>query len=247
MRRALLVCLLVAGCAETGAVEIAVPLAVAGTATEPFEGRDGWHISLHRADVAFGPLYLCSGHQAGELCATARAEWLGSVVVDALDPEPTTAGNLTGTSGMTRSWMYDHGITSLLTRAEPLALEAAEALGGSSVVIEGTATRDGERVDFVAEVPVRQTEATERGVPVVRKSTSDLFEHDLTGQEARLIVRFDPRPWLEGVDFDPLAGGDEGEVRVPSDGQGTRAIRNAVVAGERPAFEWHTTTKEQER
>ena len=225
-----------AACTSAGSHEVTVALDVAGTAVDPFENGDGWVIDLQRADVAFGPLYLCSGTQAGELCDTARADWIGTVVVDALDADPHLAGALEGTSGFVRSWMYDHGITSLLTKQQPVVLTAAETLGGSSIVVRGVARRDDVSVVFQASVPIQQEEGTERGVPVVRKSASDDFEHDLTGDERRLVVRFDPRAWLDGIDFE--AGAETGELVLEPESQGFRAIRNAVVAGSRPAFVW---------
>ncbi len=227
-------------CSETASIPIALPLEVAGTRVDaPFEGRDGWQVTLARADLAFGPLYLCSGTQAGALCDTARAEWLGSAVVDALDDTPRRAGALEGTSGMVRSWMYDHGITSLYTQPAPVALDAAEALGGHSLIVEGSASRDGTRVPFVARITIQQEAETELGVPVVRKSASDAFGHDLSGDEPFLRVRFDPRPWLAGVDFAEV--GEAGEATLPPDSRAHRAIFNAVVAGERPTFSWEDT------
>lgn len=230
-----------AACTTSGTREVSVALEVAGTAVdEPFEGRDGWSVALERADVAFGPLYLCSGRQAGELCDTARAEWLDTVVVDALDPRPHAAGVLEGSTGFVRSWMYDHAITSLLTQEQPLVLAAADALGGSSLVVRGRANRDGVTVDFRAEIAIQQEEETERGVPVVRKSTSDDFEHELTGGERALLVRFDPRSWLSGIDFTGAAGesAENADIVFEPDSQGFRSIRNDVVAGPRPTFTW---------
>ena len=54
-----------------------------------------------------------------------------------------------------------------------------------------------------AEVPVQQSSATELGVPVVRKSPSDAFFHDVSGAEQALRMRFDPATWLAGVDLRP--------------------------------------------
>lgn len=236
MNRILLMLGLV-GCAENASVAIALPLQVAGTTIDaPFDGRDGWQVSLSRADVAFGPLYLCSGAQAGELCDTARAEWLGSAVIDALDDTPRRAGALEGTSGVARSWMYDHGIHSLYTQPEPVVLDAAQALDGHSLIIEGTATRDATTVSFRARIAIRQEEETEIGIPVVRKSTSDVFEHDIRGDEAYLEVRFDARPWLSDVDFAAIE-----DETLDEDSQPYRAIRNAVAAGQRPTFHFGPT------
>jgi len=240
---ALVTLVLLAGCNNSGVVEIAIPLEVAGTGVGgSFEGQDGWQIELSRADLAFGPFYLCSGVTAGELCDTARAEWIGSVVVDTLDDQPRRAGHLEGVSGFARSWMYDLGITSLLTQQKPVPLDAAEALDGSSVVLEGTASREDVAVSFRAAIPIQQAEETEIGVPVIRKSTSEAFEHEVTGDESGLLVRFDARPWLSDVDFSSLADGQTDEVTVEPESQASRAIRNAVIAGQRPTFTWSPAT-----
>ena len=239
----LLSAVMLTGCMDASTREIAVPVEVAGSDAGAFiEGRDGWQVALSRADVAFGPLYLCSGVKAGDLCETARAEWTGSVLFDALDASPQRAGMLDGSSGVARSWMYDHGVTSLLTKQEPLVLDAAEQLGGSSVVIEGSAQRGDVTLTFRAAITVQQEEETEIGVPVIRKSASDAFEHEITGDEAWLLVRFDARPWVSDVDFTSLAEEEATDLTFEPDGQAFRAIRNAVVAGERPTFEWGAST-----
>ena len=196
--------LLALGCAESSQTRVQVPLEVQGTAsTGPRLALGAVPVTLTRADLAFGPLYLCAGTQAGSLCETARIEWLDTVVVDALDPAPQAAGDLYGVSGVVQSWMFDLGISSQLTRDEPFVLEAAEALGGHSLVLEGSAEVSGITLPFVAQVPVQQTNATERGVPVVRKSASDRFREDVNGSERALQVRFDPASWLLSVDLRP--------------------------------------------
>ncbi|MEZ4445124.1 MAG: hypothetical protein R3B72_38985 [Polyangiaceae bacterium] len=228
---------LLAGCGRPGAVETSIPLMVAGTELEaPIEGRDGWSIELSRADLAFGPLYLCSGVKAGDLCETARAEWVDSIVVDVLDPEARYVGDLHGSTGWTRSWMYDLGIVSLLAKQNAEPLSAAEALGGVSLVLEGTASKDGAISPFLARAPIQQEEGTEKGVPVVRKSAADPFEHEITGEDERLLVRFDAASWAREIDF--TSASEEGDLEFTSEGQAMRAIRNAVVAGPRPRFEW---------
>ena len=81
-----LVCAHLTACAETSQERVQIPLEVTGTAPAGTVLSLGdVPVTLTRADLAFGPLYLCAGTQAGELCETARLEWLDSVVVDALD------------------------------------------------------------------------------------------------------------------------------------------------------------------
>jgi hypothetical protein len=192
------------GCADSSQTRVQVPLEVHGTApTGPLLSLGAVPVTLTRADLAFGPLYMCAGAQAGELCETARVEWLDTVVVDALDPLPQPAGDLYGVSGVVQSWMFDLGISAQLTRDDPFVLEAAESLGGHSLVLEGSALVSGVTLPFVAEVAVQQTDATELGVPVVRKSSSDPFNEDVSGAERALQVRFDPATWLAGVDLRP--------------------------------------------
>src|SRR5690606_2863629 len=149
-------------CVAVGAAQIEVPLQVAGTAVdEPVVGKAGAQIELDRAELAFGPIYLCAGAQAGELCDTAQLEWLDAVVIDALDPAPVEAGRLRGREGTVRSWMFDLGVVSLLTQKNPLVLAAAEQLGGASLRIEGRAELDGVVLPFAVAVVVRQEEQTE--------------------------------------------------------------------------------------
>jgi len=193
------------GCIDTGQDQVSIPIRLAGTSVAaPVSSANGWSIELTRADLAFGPLYLCPGYQAGSLCDTARMEWIETAVVNALDPEVDDAGALDGVTGPVRSWMYDLGIASLLTQQRPEPLSAAQALDGNSVRIEGVASKGPHAMPFLIEIPIQQEEATEIGVSVVRKSGSDRFEHVITGNETALTVRFDPGPWVRDVDFDTL-------------------------------------------
>lgn len=241
--------LALASCIDTGQERVSIPLEVVGVDASPFVADVDWTIALDAADTAFGPLHLCAGGQAGSLCDTARLEWTGSVVVDALDPTPQPAGELVGVSGSVRSWMYDHGITSLLTQVEPLVLDAAVALGGNSIRLAGVARRDGVSLRFVLAMPLRQDELTEQGAPIVRKSANDAFDHDVVGDERALRVRFDPRPWLTTIDFDGLVAAADCAAEGPQfvcaidavlgpESQAGRALRTAIVAGRRPEFEW---------
>jgi hypothetical protein len=270
------------GCAETGQDRTTVPLFVAGTdISEPVVSIGDVPVTIDRADLAFGPIYLCAGATAGDLCDTARLEWLETVVIDTTTSEPANAGALSGVTGPVRSWMYDLGISSQLTRTTPFVLDAAEALGGASFVLEGQAVIDGIEVPFIASVPIQQTDETELGVPVIRKSTSESFFRDVTTDESGLVVRFNPSAWVRRMDFRPYvvredcaeAGlpmvcdgeverscedglivssrdcGQLGQVCVPGEGcadrltieddsEAYRSLRNELVSGERPSFEW---------
>lgn len=271
-----------AACVETAQNRTGVPLLVAGTDTPQAVIAVGEvPITIARADLAFGPLYLCAGATAGALCDTARLEWLEAVVVDTTAAEPKPAGTLVGTTGNVQSWMYDLGISSQLARAEPFVLEAAQELGGASLVVAGSALVEAIELPFVASVPIQQTEDTEPGVPVVRKSTSDPFFRDIGVGETGLVVRFDPAVWVRALDFRPYVAADvcaptapaivcDGtlerrckgdtelsnrdcseleQVCLPDQGcaerlsiepgtEAYRSLRNAIVSGRRPSFEW---------
>jgi len=193
---------LFAGCAKTGQDRVALPLYVAGTAvTEPVIATGEVPITIERAVLAFGPLYLCAGTTAGELCETARLEWLESVVVDTLAVDPVQAGMLTGVTGTVQSWMYDLGISSQLTASEPYVLDAARQLDGASFVIEGRAIVDGIDVPFSASIPVQQSERTEVGVPVVRKSSSEFLFQDIQSEDLTLTLRFNPAAIVSSLDL----------------------------------------------
>jgi hypothetical protein len=252
-RLALTLCIAatMSACADIGQDSVAVPLRVAGTAV-PAEGIrtiDGVTVRLSRADLAFGPLVLCAGATAGDLCNTARMEWLDTVVVDALDPQPVAVGTLDGVSGSVRSWMYDLGISSQLTHEAPFVLSAAQALDGMSVILEGEVSLDGISLPLRAALPIAQTGDAERGVPVVRKSSSDVFAHDVTGAEVSLTVRFDSAAWLRGLKLRPAveavlacANSDSTDcvdaLTFETNSVPFRALRAALLAGARPEFDW---------
>ena len=239
-----LLMILLSGCADTGQDRTTVPLYVAGTSL-PAEilTRGDVPITIQRADLAFGPLYLCAGAQAGHLCETARLEWIETVVVDATEASLSYAGDLYGVTGQVQSWMYDLGISSQLTQLDPFVLDAAESLDGNSFLLEATATIDGIEVPFSAAVPIMQTEETELGVPVIRKSTSDNFLHEVTENESRLLVRFDATAWVTDLDLRSLVSREQctadganlvcdGTVERTCDGEEESAVRDCADNGD---------------
>jgi hypothetical protein len=274
------------GCADTGRTSVELNLLASGTGSAASLTSGDVTLTLERADLAFGPLYLCAGATAGDLCDTARLEWLGSALVDARAQEVRPLGVLSGVSGPVQSWMYDLGISSQLTRDEPFVLDAAEQLGGASLAFEARAERGGRAVRVKAAVRVQQTDTTELGVPVIRKSPSDpSMARDVGREDRSLLVRFDPMPWLESLDLASLfveasctAGGSPtvcegaverrcapdgsiietrdcgtvgeacvagvgcaGELVLSPDSEAYRSLRNALVSGARPTFQWNVT------
>lgn len=193
------------GCSGTGQDRVEIPLLASGAdVSSPVMAVGDVPVTIQRADLAFGPFYLCAGNTAGDLCDTARVEWLETAVIDTTSEEPMPLGSLDGVSGAVRSWMFDLGISSQLSRSQPYVLEAAEQLGGASFVLEGLVTLNGLEVPFSASVPIQQTETTELGVPIIRKGSGEEFSHDITGAESGLTLRFDPSAWVSRIDFGGL-------------------------------------------
>jgi|GEM_PF-626457 len=160
-------------------------------------------LELESAQLAFGPFYLCASKTAGELCDTARAEWLNSQIIDLLDQREQSLGQLAGVSGSVASYMFDLGISSLLTHDDPVQLEAALTLGGASLALTGRALIEGQSVPFRLNLPISQTGAENVGIPVVLSSAGALTEHALTNSDESLSLQFSLEPWLEGIDLSP--------------------------------------------
>ncbi|MFK8000727.1 MAG: hypothetical protein AB8H86_14100 [Polyangiales bacterium] len=209
------------GCIDTGAEPVSIPLSVAGTASEGIIARRGVPVTLERADLAFGPLTLCAGFQAGDNCDSALAEWRDSVVIDALDPAAMPVGALDGVGGSARSYMYDLGFVSLLTTSDPLSLPAAEALGGASYVLEGSAEVDGVTIPFSARAVLSQSATVERGIPIIRSGPGEAFARELDETSEPLTLRFDPAAWVSDIDFGALVQSRSctTDVDVVCDGQ----------------------------
>jgi len=229
-------------CVNTGQERVDVSLSAVGSdVAGGFTVDTDWQVTLDNTQLAFGPLYLCAGSQAGALCETARAEWTDSAVIDVLDPTVLPLGTMNALTGPVRSWMYDLGVASLLTQQQPVLLDAANELGGNSLRMTGTATRGGDSIAFSVELVIQQDQDTEAGVSVVRSAPSDDFDHDVVGGGETLVIAFDPRTWLSEVDFDQLCDetlGCPATAEFAPNSQAWRAIRNQLVAGQRPVFEF---------
>jgi len=218
------------GCVDTGVEPVELPVLAAGVSAEPFEARDRWVVTLERADLAFGPLYLCTAANAGDLCETAQAEMLDGVVLDLLDPEPHEVGRLVGLGGVVRSVMHDYGVTWELTGMAPESHVDDASMQGRSFVVEGVAERGEERVRFQGAIAVTPIRA---GSLVVRRTLSAGEVTDLEGAQA-LTLSVDPRAWLGGVRFEEL--GADGNIEEGS--QAWRAIVAGMTAQSRPGIAW---------
>ena len=234
--------LLSTACLDTGTAPVSLRLYVTGSDSNRFESDEGWSVTLDEAQLALGTFTLCPAANAGSTCSTAVAEWLGSTVVDALDPDEQLAGMLLGSEGIVRGFMYDLGIVSLTTNVRPLELDAARALDGNSVRITGTATLNSQTLNFEASMPIFSQGGNGIGVPVRLSSAADDVNQELADVDS-LTLRFAAEDWLSNVSFDQLAAANCEQDECPAtlnfepDTQAYRAFRLAVLANA-PTFVW---------
>src|SRR5690606_192702 len=130
----LLVSSLACACGSTGQELTSFPIHGAASGERSFT-KDGWTVTLERADVAFGPVYFCATSFADmDVCPSAQAEWLETQTIDALDPTPQMLGEAEAVTGTVRSAMFDYGRSWLLTEPRVRANEGAPE-GHSAVFV----------------------------------------------------------------------------------------------------------------
>jgi hypothetical protein len=189
------------GCTTSATLPVSLELRVGGGGREIMLD-DGTRLVLTRADLAFGPFYLCAGAQAGQSCQTALAQWREAEVIDGLEDALVTVGTVDGYSGRALSYMHDCGLVSLLTAEDALVLPAAEELGGRSVIIEGAAElpfEDAPSAPFRFELTLASSREADRGQPVVRSAPGD-FDATVDSDSTSVTVRVRPSDWLAKLD-----------------------------------------------
>ena len=230
MRRALLI--LLAGCGDTGQEHVELPLTATGTAAHPVAIGDAT-ITLTRADVAFGPTYLCASETGrAELCEVAVAEFLGTVTVDALNPSPQPLGELNATTGNVRSGLFDYGISWLLTQNEPRANPGA--VEGHSAIMEGTLTRGAQTLRFSATIDAKPRMSGDLAV-------NGQVTRFTLGPDTALNISADPHFWVSNLDADALFALDtegDGVVIIPDDSVAHESLLQGMVNRAPLRFEW---------
>jgi len=220
-----LAALLAAACGTTGAEPFTYPITVAGAGAS-FPVGD-WQVTLARAELALGPIYLCATAAASpELCAVAQGEFAEVAVVDLLAADPQPLGEVDALAGDVRSAMLDYGISWFTTQT---AATAGSELGHSARLV-GTAVQGDLTLDFDAVIDVVPPL---RGSPALVGVRARVDDPD---ERSRLQLRVNPGAWLLGVDFDALAeGGPSVEIRP---GDAAHAAIAFALTTQPPVFSW---------
>jgi hypothetical protein len=227
------------GRAVTFQMGLRTALAPGETRVGYFTTDTGWRVELTAARMLLGPIYLFENasplagttasrvwHGLGELLLpTAHAhdtffsggrvlgEWDREVVFDLLAGEGTTQvlGVSPGIAGTARSF-------SLLLQPASAAVDAeAASLGGHSVLLEGTASRQEFTVAFRAGLDFP---------PPVELQRVEFVPTEVELDEGGLFI-VEPRPhaWFSGTHFDRLeVAAGAGPVTVPTESQVHRAL-----------------------
>lgn len=224
-------------CGDTGIPNVRYPLLARGAPAAPFTVGE-YTVELEVAELAFGPLYLCATSAASsDLCPSAVSEFADSAVIDLLDGERQALGDVVGFAGEVRSATFDYGITWLSTQRVPTATVAA--IAGHSLHVEGTASRDGDTLRFLADLdltPQAQGTRTVQGARVQGEGQATATSLTLT---------FDPQRWWAQVDFEELSAlaamtPDETLV-LPKGSRAASALTIAITANYPPEFIWSQT------
>jgi hypothetical protein len=185
---------LISGCSDGGQTAISFPAFATATAPLPLD-IGGWTVTLDEASFLFGPAYFCAAATgAATLCTTAIAEIRQESLIDALDPNPQSLGDVQGLTGTIRSASYDHGIHWFVTEIEPGADNIA--LGGHSAVFAGQAQRGVQTIQFDARIDLPPPVQGERAVIRVLEPVT------LSNENVKLDVQFDISQWISNIDFD---------------------------------------------
>ena len=217
-------------CVTSSQAEVSYPAYARPILARTLLAQNGWTVSVSRADVAFGPLYLCAAQSgSATLCETAVGEILRVQRVDALAGEQPL-GAVRGLEGPIRSAGYDMGITWYDTQTS--ATPAAAAPDGHSVVVEGVATRGADTVPFRLVVDAVPQFQGQRAVPTTKASGV------VTSGDARLDVTFDVTRWLASVDFDEALARPERPAVLDATSTAHATMLVAIKALAPPKLTW---------
>jgi hypothetical protein len=218
---------LVGACTVPGQDPWVAPVEI--PAVEPGFEVGAWHVELSEARVGFGPAYFCASAAASpEFCEVAMAQIAEVRELDLLTGS-TADLEVEGVTGQMRSAMLDYGIHWPTT--QPMPVVAAQAPGGHSAVLGGTATRGAEVLEFRALIDVIPPHRGLRALVGVPATWGEV------GAPAALEVEFGVPEWFVAVDFEALLAAPQPAQVQPGD-----PAHDAVVVGMTttapPRFHW---------
>ncbi len=223
--------LVVLACGDSGSARLEIPATAHGTKARNVE-IDGAILRLTRAEIAFGPLYLCATESAeSELCGAALAELLSTRLVDGLATQAQPLGTIDATSGSVRSGFFDYGITWGLTqqapRPNPGAKHSARLEGKIELV-------DGRRYTFHAEMDINPLSPGDAAVNGLKT------RHELGPDTQTVSVTFDPNAWLMKVKLEKLLEieHDAGDIELAVGTQPYEAILQGMTVNSPPVLHW---------
>ncbi len=236
---------------ETAGEAIRFNTAVQGTTQlgQPpatFDTSRGWRVTLSSAHAVFGPIYFYSGSPmvrsqplipfvsgVAMACPTHAqfdygailGEVLSQYVVNLLASEPTATGEVQGEAGTCQSaelHLHPPGDQQLPAGSPQTEFDK---LGGYSITILGTATKDATTVPFhaVLDIPDQGT------MRIVQNITADVELADAADQPGRIVVQILLDAWFDQVDFSSLSETDvNGNYLFSADTQAQTALLQAI-------------------
>jgi hypothetical protein len=213
----------------------------------------GWSVTLSKALVAVGPLYLYEGAPQANLfkkllsipsayaCpthsqynkGTVLGEILHQNVVDLLG-EVTNLGTVVGIAGTCRT------VELHLHPPGEIALGASQTdiglLEGSSIRLEGIATKGGTTLPFIA----RLTIPDEGLMRVVESIAADVVLDDASVRSGSLLVEPLLDVWLASVEFDSLSQKEGERYVVSDDTQAWAALVRGIRSRQSYRVSWRT-------
>jgi hypothetical protein len=219
-------------CGGEAQTQVDYPVRVQGTAQSTIT-VDAWTVTFTRAEMALGPLYLCTtAAPSADQCSEPLQELASAVPVDLLSAQPAEA-RLRGFTGNARSAQFDYGVTWRATQSRPTALSASPQ--GHSAVFAGRATQGSRTFTFRAEVDVVTNRQGEYAVGSYRVPGDNL------DGSTPLTITADPSQWWTLVDLDELAALGQDHVTLAPDSRASLALAFGMNTSGRPRFEWRTT------
>ncbi len=245
--------------ATTTGKEITLSVSVAGgtsantPTTEPFTTYAGWSVTLSQALVAVGPLYFYEGAPQASLwrrafsipsahaCpthaqynkGTVLGEVLRQYVVNLLAP-PMSLGSVLGLAGTCRTVeLHLHPPGEVSQGASATEIELLE---GKSVRLQGSASKAGVTVPFIA----RLTIPDEGLMRIVESIAAQVELADASQRPGALLIEPLLDMWLASVDFDSLTQMEGSSYVFSDDSQAWAALVRGVRSRNSYRVSWRT-------